>query len=117
MKARFLLDENMSPHFAATLRAYLADIDVIRVGDSDAPPLRTPDETILLYLDEAGRMLITKNRASMPEHLRTHFARGGKHWGILTIREGARLRDIIESLSIIEGAAEDWINTVMWIPF
>ncbi len=109
----------MSPHFAATLRAYLADIDVIRVGDSDAPPLRTPDETILLYLDEAGRILITKNRASMPEHLRAHFARGGKHWGILTIREGARLRDIIESLSIIEGASEadDWINTILWIPF
>ena len=109
----------MSPQFAAALRAYLIDIDVLRVGDPEAPPLHTPDETILLYLDQAARILITKNRASMPEHLRSHFARDGKHWGILTVREGARLRDIIESLSIIQGAseAEEWINTTMWIPF
>lgn len=109
----------MSPDFGATLRRQLPHIDVVRVGDPGAPALHTADEDILLYLDNAERVLVTKNRASMPEHMRAHFANGGKHWGILTVRENAHVRDLIESIQIIEAApeAEDWINTMMWIPF
>jgi len=119
VKARFLLDENMSPHLRAGIRARLPQLDIIRVGDTGAPPLETSDEAILLYLDRAGRILVTKNRASMPDHLQAHFAHGHRHWGILTVREGTRFQEIVEALELIEAAseAEEWINTIMWVPF
>ena len=44
-------------------------IDVLRVGDSNAPPLGAPDAEVLNYLALAQRLLVTDNHKSMPGHL------------------------------------------------
>ena len=59
MKLRFLLDENLSAKLkTAIIRRYPA-IDVVRVGDEDAPSLGTLDSDILRYLEATQRTLIT----------------------------------------------------------
>ncbi|MBN1887172.1 MAG: DUF5615 family PIN-like protein [Thermoflexales bacterium] len=79
MKPRFLLDENLPPHLKTALLHHDESIDVLRVGDSGAPPLATPAPLILRYVDTAQRCLVTDNRHSMPRHLvalgcgRTHL--------------------------------------------
>src|SRR5215212_11297285 len=101
MKVRFLLDENLSPQLQAGVRRRIREVDILRVGDRGAPPLETPDEEILRYLEGEQRLLVTNNRTSMPDHLVAHHGAGGHHWGLVWIRPGARLGQVIESLTLI----------------
>lgn len=61
-------------------------IDILRVGDSDAPSLGTLDPDILRYLELSQRLLVTDNRKSIPGHLEEHWAAGGHIWGLLWLR-------------------------------
>ncbi|MHC5671974.1 hypothetical protein [Nostoc sp.] len=52
-------------------------IDILHVGDAEAPPFGTLDPDILRYMKLSQRILVTDNRKSMPEHLAEHWRDGG----------------------------------------
>jgi len=119
MKVRFLLDENMPPRLKIALLRLGPTIEVLRVGDSGAPPLGTPDPDILNYLDLAKRILITANRVSMPDHLASHWKGDGHIWGLLWVRPGTPIGLLAQELHLIWEAseAEEWVDRLEWIPF
>ncbi|MCB9020469.1 MAG: DUF5615 family PIN-like protein [Chitinophagales bacterium] len=120
MKVAFLLDENLSPRLKASLKRLDRRIDVIRVGDAGAPPLKTKDPEILRYLATTQRMLVTDNRSSIPEHLADHYRAGGQsHWGIIWVRPHTPIGEIAAGLHLIWEAseAEEWLDRTDWIPF
>ena len=119
MKVRILLDENLSPRLKAGLLRYDPSIDILRVGDEDAPPLETGDADILLYLEHARRLLVTDNRSTIPDHMVEHFATGHHHWGVFEIRPSATIGQVLEILYLVWEAseAEEWIDQLRWIPF
>jgi hypothetical protein len=49
VKVRFLLDENLSPPLKIAVLRLNPAIDILRVGESNAPPLGTLDPDVLLY--------------------------------------------------------------------
>ncbi|BAZ86846.1 MULTISPECIES: DUF5615 family PIN-like protein [Dolichospermum] len=59
MKIRFLLDENLSPKLKFAVLRLNPAIDIVRVGDPDAPPLGTLDPELLRYLEVSERLLVT----------------------------------------------------------
>ncbi|MBD2144252.1 DUF5615 family PIN-like protein [Sphaerospermopsis sp. FACHB-1194] len=59
MKIRFLLDENLSPKLKFAVFRLNPAIDIVRVGDPDAPPLGTLDPELLRYLEVSQRLLVT----------------------------------------------------------
>lgn len=117
MKLRFLIDENLSPRSKATLNRHYPTIDVLRVGDEDAPPLGTLDPELLRYLEAHQRVLITDNRDSIPGHIADHVATGGKHWGIFEVRKNVALGQLAELIYLYWEAteAEEWIDRVEWL--
>ncbi len=119
MKVRFLLDENLSPRLKLALRRYDDTIDVVRVGDKEAPSLGMSDSEVLCYLEISQRMLVTDNRSSMPGHIDEHRGRGGRHWGVAWIRPGSRLGQLAATLYLTWTAseAEEWRDQTLWIPF
>ena len=64
MKIRFLLDENLAPLLKSALLRLDPTIDVVRVGDADAPPFHTLDPDILAFCEAEQRLLVTGNRKS-----------------------------------------------------
>ncbi|WP_292867903.1 DUF5615 family PIN-like protein [Nostoc sp. LPT] len=86
VKVRFLLDENLSPKLKTSVLRLNPAIDILRVGDAEAPLLGTLDPDILRYLELSQRMLVTDNRKSMPEHLEEHWGDGGHIWGLVWLR-------------------------------
>ena len=118
MRVRFLLDENLSPRLAIMLRRAYPEMDILRVGEAGAPPLETPDPAILLFVERTQRVLITRNRVSMPGHVAQHLAAGRHHWGIFRTRPSASVADLREAIALLWGAseAEEWLDYFDWIP-
>lgn len=119
MKIRFLLDENLSPKLKMAVLRLNPTIDILRVGDPNAPPLGTLDPEILDYLELSQRILVTDNRKSIPGHLEAHWAAGRHMWGLLWLRPSATLSSWAEALFLIWEASEteEWLDKVDWIPF
>jgi hypothetical protein len=118
MKLRFLLDENLSPRLHNGIARADPGIDILRIGQAEAPPLGTLDPDILRYLERTQRLLITDNRRTIPTHAADHIANEGHHWGIFFIRPTATMGQVIEEILLFWGAseAEEWIDQLRWIP-
>ena len=118
MKVRFLIDEDLSPDYVRELRRYDQLIDVLRIGQTDAPALGTLDPEVLRYCEQAQRALITENRSTMAIHEQAHFAEGKHRWGIFKLRRGYGIGVYLADLQLIWEASEadEWLDQSQWIP-
>ena len=51
-------------------------LDVTRVGDPPGLPRGTPDPLVLTWAEANGRIVVTKDWHSMPQHFTNHLAAG-----------------------------------------
>ena len=119
MKIRFLLDENLSKQIKFAVLRRNPSVDILGVGDQNAPSFGTLDPEILLYVEQSQRLLITDNRKSMPGHLEAHWSNKRIIWGLLWVRPKTSIGELTESIYLLWEASEaqEWINVVDWIPF
>jgi Domain of unknown function (DUF5615) len=117
-KLRFLVDQDTPPSLAAALRQVAQGIDIMQVGDAGAPPLGTLDPALLIAAEALGRVLITKDRTTMPTHLTDHFAAGRHTAGVMLLRNNFTLavlvRDIVKRWTTT--TADDWVDCTVYIP-
>ena len=115
---RYLVDENTTRAIGDQLRRRQPDMAVLAVGDDLAPPRGTPDPDILLWLEREGYCLITRNRHSMPQHLRDHLAAGHHVPGIFMLRPRASIGQSIDDLLLIWGGSEprEYRDQIVHIP-
>lgn len=119
MKVKFLLDENLPPRLKIALLRLNLQIDVLRVGEPEAPPIGTLDPEILVYLEISQRLLVTDNRSSMPDHLTDHWNKDGHIWRLLWTRPATPIGRLAQDLHLVWDAseAEEWCDRLDWIPF
>ena len=119
MKIRFLLDENLSKKIKLGVLLLNSSVDILCVGDPNAPSFGTLDPEILSYVEQSQRLLITDNRKSMPDHLAAHWSAGRRIWGLFWVRPKASIGQLAESIYLIweTSEAQEWIDVVDWIPF
>ena len=119
MRSRcYLVDENTTPALANQLRQRQPSMNVLSIGDGIAPPKGILDPDILLWLEEHGYSLVTRNRKSMPRHLQEHVAQGHHIPGIFTLRPKASLGDVLDDLLLIWEVAEpdEYQDQIVHIP-
>jgi hypothetical protein len=73
---QYLLDEHVGTALLKMLKQQVPDIVAWRIGDPGTPMLGTADPDILKWCETHSFILITNNRATMPEHLKNHLASG-----------------------------------------
>ncbi len=113
IRIRFLLDENGSKALLEAIRQQDPNIDIVRVGEPGAPSTRKlSDPDILRYCESVQRMLLTRNRESMPTHIADHFAAGHHHWGVFRLRPGYGITAYATAVHLLFAAseAEEWID-------
>ena len=117
-RIRYLLDEDTPHAIRDGLLLRQPQIEILTVGDDFAPPLSTPDPDILRWLAREGYLLVTRNRRTMPRHLRAHLDRGGHVPGILVIRPARPMIEIINELMLIWEAShvEEYRDKIEYIP-
>jgi hypothetical protein len=115
---RYLLDEHIDPALRVQLVRHEPEMIVWIIGDPGAPVRGTPDPDILLWCEANGFLLVTENRASMPVHLKAHLEAGGHVPGILTLKPGTAMGDIIEELRLIWAAStsQEFRDLIVYLP-
>ena len=115
---RYLLDENLPRRLKNQLIFHEPLLDVVLVGETQAPPLGTSDPDILNWIEENNRILVSRNRSTMPMHLKEHITKGRNMPGILLIREDIPIGKLIEDLLLIWGAStlEEYRNQLAYLP-
>lgn len=115
---RFLLDEHIPHSVRDQLLRLDSSIEILVIGGSLAPAKGTLDEEILSWIEGTGYILVTSNRRTIPVHVRDHFEAGGHIPGIILLRRGAGLGEIIEQLYLlwIASDAGEYVDRILYIP-
>lgn len=115
---RFLLDENMPRALAAALRRREPGLDVRRIGQSDTPALGTKDPQLLQFCAQSCRILVSRDRATMPQHIADHLAGDGHTSGVLLATRRCTLANLTDDLILIWSAsiAADWRDVLVYLP-
>jgi len=115
---RYLLDENLTHTVRDQLFRREPEMVVLCIGDEAAPPLGTPDSEILEWLEEHKYLLVSRNRRTMPAHLQVHLEKGRHVPGILLLRRGVTIGQVIEELLLIWHASEvqEYRDQIKYLP-
>lgn len=123
MALRFLLDEHLRGGrlWQAILHhnALGQDpLEVIRVGDTPDLPVGTADPDILLWAEREGRILVSRDKTTLPAILRLHLQAGHHCPGVFLIRSGSTVPQVLVFLVLAAyaGFATDFQDAVIHIP-
>jgi len=116
---RFLFDEDTDPDLIEALLRREPAVDALRVGWEGAPAEGTLDPDVLLAAESLGRMLISRDKQTMPDHLAAHFAAGRHTHGVALLRQGFSFGTHVGELLMLWSAseAEEWIDATLYLPF
>ena len=114
----FLLDENMPRALAAALRRREPSLDVRRIGQPAMPSTGTKDPELLRYCEQSERLLVSRDRASMPQHVADHIAGGGHTNGLLLVTNCCTLANLTEDLLLVWSATSplEWLDAIAYLP-
>jgi hypothetical protein len=92
-------------------------IDAMRVGDADDLPLGVSDQQILVWCERNQRVLVSLDRNTLADHLKSHLASGDHCPGILLVRD-VPAEDVIVYLACIAHASDpaEWQDQIYFIP-
>ncbi|MBK9050678.1 MAG: hypothetical protein IPL78_07125 [Chloroflexi bacterium] len=93
-------------------------MSILAVGDPGTPPLHALDPDILRWAEAHQTILVTWDRSTMPDHIADHYEAGGCLYGVLLIRRGSTLGQVIEALHLIWSLSEleEYQDTIQYIP-
>jgi hypothetical protein len=93
-------------------------IDCARLGDLPGQSLRAQDAEVLGWAEEAGRILVTRDRSTMGIHLAAHLQLGRRSPGVFIVRPGKPVAEVLEFLVCAAFASEpeDWADRIEFIP-
>src|SRR5687768_3351564 len=117
MSPRFLLDEHLRGELWEALAGRGAGLDVVRVGDPPDLPLRSTDPDILIWAESEGRILVSRDHATMTAYFADHLAAGRHSPGVFLIRPRSRLADVVATLVLVaeDSDADDWRDRVHYV--
>jgi hypothetical protein len=122
MPLRYLLDENLRGYLWQAIQSHNARqldfIDATRVGDATEVSLQSPDPLILLSTEETGRILVSRDKRTLPLHLRAHLDAHHHSPGIFVVRRSSSISAVVWYLAAAAYASEpsEWQDAIHYIP-
>jgi len=113
---RLLADENFNGDIVRGLRLRLADFDIVRVQDVGLAGAEDPD--ILQWAAENGRILLTHDRATMPDFAYERVAAGDAMPGVFVLNDRFPIGQAIEEILLMDACSEqaNWNGLVIHLP-
>ncbi|MBW4694039.1 MAG: DUF5615 family PIN-like protein [Lyngbya sp. HA4199-MV5] len=113
---QLLADENFNGDIIRGLFLRQPDLDLLRVQDIGLG--ESDDPTILNWAAEQERIILTHDRATMPNFAYERLSRGELMAGLFVINDRSLVRQIIDELLLIVGCSEqlEWQGIVLYLP-
>ena len=117
-RIRYLLDEDTPHSLRDQLLRSVPEIEILVVGGEMGPARGTPDPQLLHWIEREGYILVSRNRRTMPRHLRDHLEAGGHIPGIFLLRRRSSIGLILEDLLLIweVGRLEEYRDRIEYLP-
>jgi len=113
---RFLADENLNQRIVNGLWRLTTAIDVVRVQDVGLA--NKPDDEILEWAAQNGRVLLTNDLSTMPEIAYRRVQAGKPLHGVLEIPLDLPLRQVLDEIHLIATCSDEseWAGHVRYLP-
>lgn len=113
---RFAIDEDLDHHILRGVVRRLPDLDVARARDKSGSG--APDEAVLAWAAEAGRVVLTHDASTMTAAAYHRLAEGLPMSGVIIVPQWLAIGDAIEDLCLIAQCSqpEDWDGEVRYLP-
>lgn len=113
---RFAADENFHGDVLAGLFRSIPGIDVIRIQDTEI--YQRPDSKVLEWTAQQDRILLTRDRKSMPDFVYERVRQGLPMPSVVILSSELGVREAIDELvMLIECTCDDeWQNLIFYLP-
>jgi predicted nuclease of predicted toxin-antitoxin system len=113
---RFLSDENFSGDIVRGLFLRQPNLDLLRVQDVGLRELDDP--AILDWAANNERILLTHDRATMPDFAYDRLLKGQQMSGVFLINDRMPTRQAIDELLLLDTCSqqEEWKGIVLYLP-
>ncbi|MCY7275161.1 MAG: DUF5615 family PIN-like protein [Phormidesmis sp. CAN_BIN44] len=113
---RLLSDENFNGDIVRGLSLRQPDLDLLRVQDIGLR--QVDDPAILDWAATNERILLTHDRATMPDFAYQRLVRGKQMAGLFVINDRMLIRQAIDELSLLIACSEqaEWKRIVLYLP-
>jgi predicted nuclease of predicted toxin-antitoxin system len=113
---RLLADENFNGDLTRGLLLRNPDIDLVRVQDVGL--VEADDPPILEWAAVHNRIVLTQDRATMPDFAYDRIVAGQVMPGIFVLTDRMPIQQAIEELLLIDECSEqeEWSNLVVYLP-
>jgi hypothetical protein len=113
---KLLLDQDFDLDILRGLQLRVPQVDAItafEIGLSDAS-----DPELLAWAAENGRLLLTHDRQTMPDHIEDRLAAGGQIVGVVIVPRRIPIGRVIDDLELIVVCSDayEWINVTRYLP-
>lgn len=113
---RFAADENFDGRILAGLRERLPGIDIVRVQDTAI--YQAPDDELLAWLADQGRILLTHDVQSLVNLAYARVRAGLPMPGVIEVHRDTPIGAALDELEVVlgAGAPSDFEHQVKFIP-
>jgi len=113
---RFLADQNFDQDIVRGLLRRVPDFDIVtafEVGLSEAP-----DPELLEWAASGGRVVLTHDRRTMPDHAGDRIRASLVMSGVVVVPKRLPLGQVIDDLELIATCSDtgDWENRIQYLP-
>lgn len=111
-----LSDENFNGDIVRGLFLREPGLDLVRVQDVG---LRTVDDPAVLdWAAQNGRILLTHDRATMPDFAYNRLANQESMLGMFVVNDQMPIRQVIDELILLVNCSQqgEWQNVVLYLP-
>ena len=115
MRARFQADADLDGRVVRGLRRAAPGVDIRTANDARLAGLT--DSEVLRIAADSARILVSRDRRTMPLHFNRYVAEAQSP-GVILLRKAIPISTAIEELVLIWSASEaaEWTNRLVWIP-
>lgn len=113
---RLFIDQDFDHDILRGLERRIPDLDAVSAYEADLS--KASDLALLTWAGEAGRIILTHDRKTMPAHASNLIAAGEPMAGVIVISRQLPISQVIDDLEIVVTCSfeHEWKNIIRYLP-
>lgn len=113
---QLLSDENFNGDIVRGLLLRVPELDIVRIQDLGLRGALDPE--VLKWAAENNRIILTHDRATMPDFAYEKLTSGEQFSGVFVVNDRSPIGQAIDEIVLLNECSEqhEWLNRVVYLP-